>query len=104
MRASGPENIEMTEPSSPAPAAPNPPQAAVGDGPQVPATTGVWDRAKEHKVLQWGLAYLGAGLALAHGAELLGHTFHWPETAQRLIMAVLIVGLPLALTLAWYHG
>jgi hypothetical protein len=47
---------------------------------------------------------LGAALALAHGAELLGHTFHWPEFAQRLIVGLLIVGLPVVLTLAWYHG
>jgi len=68
------------------------------------AHEGLWHRIHEHKILQWGLAYLGAALALAHGAELLGHTFHWPEIVQRLIMGVLIVGLPLVLTLAWYHG
>ena len=66
--------------------------------------TNTWKRVKEHKILQWGLGYFGAALALAHGAELLGHTFHWPEIVQRLILGMLIVGLPLALTLAWYHG
>jgi TolB-like protein len=79
------------------------PTAAASEEPSA-SPRGVWDRLKEHKVLQWGLAYLGAALALAHGAELLGHTFHWPEIALRLIMGALIVGLPLALTLAWYHG
>jgi TolB-like protein len=64
----------------------------------------LWRRIREHKILQWGLGYLGAALALAHGAELLGHTFHWPEIAQRSLLGVLIVGLPLVLTLAWYHG
>src|SRR5215471_16379947 len=63
-----------------------------------------WQRVHEHKVLQWGLAYLGAALALAHGTELLSHTFHWPETANRLVMGVLIVGFPLVLALSWYHG
>lgn len=55
-------------------------------------------------MLQWGLAYLGAALAIAHGAELLGSTFRWPELINRLLMGVLIVGLPIALALAWYHG
>jgi TolB-like protein len=64
----------------------------------------IWQRIREHKILQWGLGYLGAALALAHGAELLGHAFHWPEIVQRTLLGVLIVGLPLALTLAWYHG
>ena len=63
-----------------------------------------WERIKEHKILQWGLGYLGAALALGHGADLLGHAFHWPEITQRLILGLLIVGLPLVLTLAWYHG
>ena len=63
-----------------------------------------WNRTKEHKVLQWGLAYLGAALALAHGGDLLGHAFHWPETLNRLLLGVLIVGFPVALALAWYHG
>jgi TolB-like protein len=64
----------------------------------------LWERIKEHKVLQWGLAYLGAALALAHGADLLGHTFNWPEAINRLLLGVLIVGFPVALALAWYHG
>jgi TolB-like protein len=63
-----------------------------------------WTRVCEHKVLQWVLAYLGAALAIAHGGELLGHTFQWPELANRILMGVLIVGLPVVLALAWYHG
>src|ERR1700733_7631145 len=64
----------------------------------------LWERVKEHKVVQWGLAYLGAALALAHGGDLLGHTFHWPEVFNRLLLGLLIVGFPVALALAWYHG
>jgi TolB-like protein len=64
----------------------------------------LWVRIRDHKVLQWGLAYLGAALAIAHGGELLGHTFNWPELSNRILMGALIVGLPIALALAWYHG
>jgi len=63
-----------------------------------------WRRIKEHKIIQWALAYLGAALALAHGGELLSHVYDWPEIAQRVLVSTLIVGFPLALLLAWYHG
>jgi Tol biopolymer transport system component len=64
----------------------------------------IWPRIKQHKVLQWSLAYLGAALALAHGQELLAHTYHWPEVVGRVMMGGLIVGFPVAVALAWYHG
>jgi len=74
------------------------------EGPSPGVSTSTWERVKEHKILQWGLGYFGAALALGHSTELLSHTFHWPEIIQRIIVGMLIVGLPLALTLAWYHG
>jgi TolB-like protein len=83
-----------------------PPEFPVGPaesvGPAGPLE--VWARIRDHKVLQWGLAYLGAALAIAHAGELLGHTFNWPELTNRILMSGLIVGLPIALALAWYHG
>ena len=69
-----------------------------------PARIGVWARIREHKVLQWGIAYLGAGLAVAQGAELLADAFGWPELVIRIVMVALVIGLPIALTIAWYHG
>lgn len=72
--------------------------------PGVPRPATLWGRVKEHKVLQWGLGYLGAALALAHGQELLSHTFHWPELVGRIVVGALIVGFPIAIALAWYHG
>jgi len=63
-----------------------------------------WARIKEHKVLQWSLAYLGAALALAHGQELLAHNFRWPELVGHVLIGTLIVGFPVAIALAWYHG
>ena len=65
---------------------------------------GLWDRITEHKILQWGLGYLGAALALAHGQELLAETYEWPHVIGQVVMGVLIIGLPIVLTLAWYHG
>jgi TolB-like protein len=68
------------------------------------SAAGPWLRIKEHKVLQWSLAYLGAALALAHAQELVGHAFHWPEVTSRIVIGALIVGFPLAVVTAWYHG
>src|SRR3984885_10028878 len=94
----------MNEPTSEATS--EPPRDTPSSAPLAATTTplDLWGRVKEHKVLQWGLAYLGAALALAHGADLLGHTFNWPEAINRLLLGVLIVGFPVALALAWYHG
>jgi len=80
----------MTEPSTPAPAMTSPPN--------------LWARIKQHKVLQWSLAYLGAALALAHAQDLVGHAFHWPEITNQVVIGVLAVGFPVAVALAWYHG
>lgn len=76
--------------------------------PEAPATgesSGrVWSRINEHKVIQWSVAYLGVALALAQAQELLAAAFDWPETIARALMVVLIVGFPIAVTVAWYHG
>jgi TolB-like protein len=63
-----------------------------------------WRRLNEHKVLQWGLAYVGAALAIAHGQTLLAEAYDWPRLIGRVVVTLLVLGLPLLLTLAWYHG
>ncbi|HEY6455535.1 MAG TPA: hypothetical protein VIY90_09685 [Steroidobacteraceae bacterium] len=63
-----------------------------------------WSRIKEHKILQWGLGYLGAAIAIAHGQQLMADAFDWPHLVGRILMSALVLGLPLILTLAWYHG
>jgi TolB-like protein len=75
-----------------------------GNAPDVGVLGDLWSRIREHKIVQWGLAYLGVALALAHGQELVAHAFDWPEIYARILMSVLVVGFPLALTFAWYHG
>jgi TolB-like protein len=72
-------------------------QAAVGQA-------SFWGRVREHKVIQWGVAYLGAALALAQGIQLAGDAFHWSDTVGRVAMVALIAGFPIALTVAWYQG
>jgi adenylate cyclase len=82
-------------------------EAGFDQTPPPPASTvdtGFWARVREHKIIQWGLAYLGAALALAHGGDLVSHAFQWPEVVSRVFVIGLIAGFPIALTLAWYHG
>jgi hypothetical protein len=85
-------------------AAPGTQQAAAEAGPQPLPRTGPWECIKEHKILQWGLGYLGAAIAIAHGQELMAEAFDWPHLVGRILMSALVVGLPIVITLAWYHG
>jgi TolB-like protein/tetratricopeptide (TPR) repeat protein len=86
----------------PAPSGAQP--AVVAADPRASATTRTWERVKEHKILQWSLGYFGAAIAIAHGQELLADAFDWPHLIGRILMSVLVLGFPLVLTLAWYHG
>jgi TolB-like protein len=72
--------------------------------PPTDGTTDFWGHIRHHKVIQWSVAYFGAALALAQGAELVGNAFDWPDLVSRVLMLLLIAGVPLAITLAWYHG
>src|SRR5262249_44181324 len=64
----------------------------------------IWHRIREHKIIQWALGYLAAALALTHAEELVAHAFDWPDLVSRALIVVLALGLPIAITLAWYHG
>jgi Tol biopolymer transport system component len=64
----------------------------------------VWQRIREHKIIQWGLGYLAAALALTHAEELIARAYGWPDSIGQILIAVLAIGLPVAVTLAWYHG
>ena len=64
----------------------------------------MWARLKAHKVVQWTLAYLAIAYTLLHGAEMLAGTLNWSHGLLRLFTLVLILGVPVIVTLAWYHG
>ncbi len=67
-------------------------------------TGAVWDRIKHHKVVQWTLAYLAIAYTLLHGAEMLGNSLGWSHGLLRLFTLLLILGVPVVITLSWYHG
>src|SRR6516162_6439002 len=64
----------------------------------------IWARLKRHKVVEWTLAYVAFGYALLHGVQMLREAFDWPFLAYRLTAVGLVLGAPVAVTLAWYHG
>ena len=63
-----------------------------------------WARIRGHKVVQWTLAYVAFGYALVHGVQLLREAFEWPVLVSRITVIGLVLGIPVAVTLAWYQG
>jgi TolB-like protein/Flp pilus assembly protein TadD len=59
---------------------------------------------RHHKVVEWTLAYVAFGYALVHGVQMLREAFEWPVLVSRITVIGLMLGLPVAVTLAWYHG
>jgi TolB-like protein/Flp pilus assembly protein TadD len=63
-----------------------------------------WDRLRRRKVVQWGIAYAAGAWGLLQGIAYMCDTFGWAHTIQQAATILLLVGLPIALVLAWYHG
>src|SRR6476469_5990172 len=92
-----------THASAPEPAGPE----AVAARPSEPPSRSsepVWDRIKRHKVVEWTLAYVAFGYALLHGVQMLREAFDRPFLVYRLTAVGLVLGTPLVVTLAWFHG
>src|SRR3569832_810801 len=66
--------------------------------------TALWRRAKEHRVAQWTVGYVAVAYGIQHAVVLTQEAFRWPENILRISMLLLALGLPLAMTFAWYHG
>ena len=70
----------------------------------VAASEGILERIKQHKVVQWLLAYAALAYTLLHGAEMLSSSLGWPHGLIRVFTILLLIGGPLVATVAWYHG
>jgi TolB-like protein len=84
----------MSEHSDPANAPP----------PSVDRVSALWRRINEHKLVQWSVAYVALAYGIQHGVTLTVEAFDWPHAVTRVSMLLLILGLPVVMTLAWYHG
>ncbi len=74
--------------------------------PSLPATTrarGFLHELKRRKVYQVGAVYVVVGFAVAQGAQYLFEMAGLPVVASRAVAIVLLLGLPVALVLAWAH-
>lgn len=58
---------------------------------------------KRRKVYRVGAMYVVVGLAVAQGAQWLFEIVGLPDVAARVVAIVLLLGLPVALVLAWAH-
>lgn len=72
------------------------PQEREGDGP--------WAKLRRRKVVQWGVVYAAGAWGFLQGLEYVTDTFDWPTQVQQFATLALLVGLPVVLVTAWYHG
>jgi tetratricopeptide (TPR) repeat protein len=64
----------------------------------------LWEKLQRRKVVQWGIAYGLFAWGLLQGLEYLTDTFGWPPLLQQLATLAFLIGLPIVLVIAWYHG
>jgi TolB-like protein/Tfp pilus assembly protein PilF len=64
----------------------------------------LWSRLRRRKVVQWGVAYAAGAWGLLQGLAYVSELLEWPAQLQKLTGLALLIGLPIALVLAWYHG
>ena len=66
--------------------------------------TALWRRLKEHRIAQWTIGYVAVAYGVQHAVILTSESYEWPNIVARVSMTLLALGLPVAMTLAWYHG
>jgi TolB-like protein len=64
----------------------------------------LWNRLIRRKVGQWGIAYVAGAWGFLQGLQYVSGLLNWPEQLQKLAGLALLIGLPIVLVLAWYHG
>jgi TolB-like protein/tetratricopeptide (TPR) repeat protein len=76
----------------------------VTDAPAERERESPWDRLRRRKVAHWGLLYVAGAWGFLQGLEYVGESFHWPDQVRQVALLSLLIGLPIVLVLAWYHG
>ena len=74
------------------------------NGPQDGEGDNLWSRLRRRKVVQWGIAYAAGAWGLLQVLQFLADTYEWPSQVLRLVTLAFAVGLPIVVTLAWFHG
>jgi len=65
---------------------------------------GLWAKLRQRKVVQWGIVYVAGAWGLLQGLAYISGTFDWPRQLQQIATLGLLIGLPIVLVIAWYHG
>ena len=76
----------------------------MNEPPPIHGTDGWWDALRRRKVAQWGVLYVAGAWSFLQGFEFLSDTYGWPLQLQQLATLALLIGLPIVLVVAWYHG
>ena len=63
-----------------------------------------WSRLKRSWVVEWTLTYCTAAFAAFDAVEIAVHAFKWPDEISHFVSVVLLLGIPVAASLAWYRG
>jgi TolB-like protein/Tfp pilus assembly protein PilF len=71
---------------------------------ETPWLVSLWSRIKAHKIVQWTVAYAAFAFVTLHAATLVSDALEWPHVIVRALTLILMLGLPMAPILAWYHG
>ncbi len=61
-------------------------------------------KLRRRKVVQWGVVYAAGAWGLLQGLAYVSATFDWPRQLQQMATLTLLIGLPIVLVTAWYHG
>jgi len=76
----------------------------VTDAPTEREGEGAWTKLTRRKVVQWGIVYAAGAWGLLQGIGFAADAFHWPDAIKQVALLLLLIGLPIVLVLAWYHG
>jgi len=74
------------------------------DTPTEREAEGAWAKLRRRKVVQWGVVYAAGAWGFLQGLEYVTDTFQWPGQIQQLATLAMLIGLPVVLVTAWYHG
>jgi len=63
-----------------------------------------WAKLRRRKVVQWGVAYAAGAWGFLQGLQYVSEAFGWPGQLRQVAILALLIGLPIVLVIAWYHG
>ena len=66
--------------------------------------TNLLQRRKKRKIVQWTLGYLAGAFVVLQLMDALEGPLGLGQAVQQGVLVLLVVGFPVTLVLAWYHG